>query len=83
MDEAASHLVAVIREVRPLVLATYNDNGGYGHPDHIQTHRVAMRSAELAADATYRADLGEALATSPRSMRTPCRAASWSRAITP
>src|SRR6478735_10321584 len=40
VDEAASHLVAVIREVRPLVLATYNDNGGYGHPDHIQTHRV-------------------------------------------
>jgi N-acetyl-1-D-myo-inositol-2-amino-2-deoxy-alpha-D-glucopyranoside deacetylase len=59
VDEAASHLVAVIREVRPLVLATYNDNGGYGHPDHIQTHRVAMRSAELAADATYRVDLGE------------------------
>jgi N-acetyl-1-D-myo-inositol-2-amino-2-deoxy-alpha-D-glucopyranoside deacetylase len=60
VDEAASHLVAVIREVRPQVLATYNDNGGYGHPDHIQAHRVAFRGAELAADPAYRPDLGEA-----------------------
>ena len=60
VDEAASHLVAVIREVRPLALATYNDNGGYGHPDHIQAHRVAMRAVELAADPTYRTDLAEA-----------------------
>jgi N-acetyl-1-D-myo-inositol-2-amino-2-deoxy-alpha-D-glucopyranoside deacetylase len=60
VDEAAGHLVAVIREVRPQALATYNDNGGYGHPDHIQAHRVAFRGVELAADATYRPDLGEA-----------------------
>ncbi|MEU1002769.1 N-acetyl-1-D-myo-inositol-2-amino-2-deoxy-alpha-D-glucopyranoside deacetylase [Streptomyces tibetensis] len=51
VDEAAAHLVEVIREVRPQVLVTYDDNGGYGHPDHIQAHRVAMRAAELAADA--------------------------------
>jgi N-acetyl-1-D-myo-inositol-2-amino-2-deoxy-alpha-D-glucopyranoside deacetylase len=50
VDEAAGHLVAVIREIRPQVLVTYDENGGYGHPDHIQTHRVAMRAAELAAD---------------------------------
>jgi N-acetyl-1-D-myo-inositol-2-amino-2-deoxy-alpha-D-glucopyranoside deacetylase len=60
LDEAAGDLVAVIREVRPQVLATYNDNGGYGHPDHIQAHRVAFRGVELAADATYRPDLGDA-----------------------
>ena len=60
VDEAASHLVAVIREVRPLALATYNANGGYGHPDHIQAHRVALRAVDLAADPAYRADLGEA-----------------------
>src|SRR5436190_11902390 len=53
-DEAAGHLVQVIREVRPQVLVTYDDNGGYGHPDHIQTHRVAMRAAELAAEAGWR-----------------------------
>ncbi|MFJ3620213.1 N-acetyl-1-D-myo-inositol-2-amino-2-deoxy-alpha-D-glucopyranoside deacetylase [Streptomyces iakyrus] len=51
VDEAAAHLVEVIREVRPQVLVTYDDNGGYGHPDHIQAHRVAMRAVELAAEA--------------------------------
>jgi N-acetyl-1-D-myo-inositol-2-amino-2-deoxy-alpha-D-glucopyranoside deacetylase len=50
VDEAAALLVAVVREVRPQVLITYDENGGYGHPDHIQAHRVAMRAAELAAD---------------------------------
>ncbi|MFC7846674.1 N-acetyl-1-D-myo-inositol-2-amino-2-deoxy-alpha-D-glucopyranoside deacetylase [Streptomyces sp. NPDC057382] len=49
VDEAAAHLVEVIHEVRPQVLVTYDDEGGYGHPDHIQAHRVAMRAAELAA----------------------------------
>ncbi|MEU6686861.1 N-acetyl-1-D-myo-inositol-2-amino-2-deoxy-alpha-D-glucopyranoside deacetylase [Streptomyces sp. NPDC046832] len=51
LDEAAGHLVEVIREVRPQVLVTYDENGGYGHPDHIQAHRVAMRAVQLAADA--------------------------------
>jgi N-acetyl-1-D-myo-inositol-2-amino-2-deoxy-alpha-D-glucopyranoside deacetylase len=50
LDEAAAHLVAVLREVRPQVVVTYDENGGYGHPDHIQAHRVAMRAVELAAD---------------------------------
>ncbi|MEU5823963.1 N-acetyl-1-D-myo-inositol-2-amino-2-deoxy-alpha-D-glucopyranoside deacetylase [Streptomyces sp. NPDC047803] len=54
LDEAAGHLVDVIREVRPQVLVTYDPDGGYGHPDHIQAHRVATRAAELAADAAYR-----------------------------
>ncbi|MBZ9639245.1 N-acetyl-1-D-myo-inositol-2-amino-2-deoxy-alpha-D-glucopyranoside deacetylase [Streptomyces sp. PSKA30] len=49
VDEAAAHLVEVIREVRPQVLVTYDPDGGYGHPDHIQAHRVAQRAAELAA----------------------------------
>lgn len=53
VDEAAAHLVEVIREVRPQVLVTYDDNGGYGHPDHIQAHRVAMRAAELAAESGW------------------------------
>ncbi|MFG1947998.1 N-acetyl-1-D-myo-inositol-2-amino-2-deoxy-alpha-D-glucopyranoside deacetylase [Nonomuraea sp. NPDC048826] len=50
LDEAAAELVAVIREVRPQVLVTYDENGHYGHPDHIQAHRVARRAFELAAD---------------------------------
>lgn len=59
VDEAAALLVEVIREVRPQVLVTYDPNGGYGHPDHIQTHRVAMRAADLAADPGFRTGLGE------------------------
>jgi N-acetyl-1-D-myo-inositol-2-amino-2-deoxy-alpha-D-glucopyranoside deacetylase len=49
LDEAAGHLVDVMREVRPQVVVTYDENGFYGHPDHIQAHRVAMRASELAA----------------------------------
>ena len=45
-EEAADHLVRVIEEVKPHVLITYDEFGGYGHPDHIQAHRVAMRAAE-------------------------------------
>ncbi|NYI46203.1 N-acetyl-1-D-myo-inositol-2-amino-2-deoxy-alpha-D-glucopyranoside deacetylase [Nocardioides aromaticivorans] len=60
LTEAANHLVAVIREVRPQVLVTYDEFGGYGHPDHIQAHRVAMYAAQLAAAPSYRRDLGEA-----------------------
>ena len=63
LDEAATHLVAVVREVRPQVLVTYDENGGYGHPDHIQAHRVAMRGYELAADPAFRPDLGAAWET--------------------
>ena len=48
VDEAARALVGVINEVRPQVMVTYDDNGFYGHPDHIQAHRVAWRAFELA-----------------------------------
>jgi len=57
---AAGDLVAVIREIRPQVLVTYDTYGGYGHPDHIQAHRVATYAAALAAAPSYREDLGEA-----------------------
>src|SRR6476661_10294892 len=60
LTEAADHLVAVIREVRPQVMVTYDQFGGYGHPDHIQAHRVATYAAALAAVPSYRKDLGEA-----------------------
>jgi len=45
-DEATRHLVEIINEVKPHVLITYDEFGGYGHPDHIQAHRVAMAAAE-------------------------------------
>ncbi|WP_110239360.1 N-acetyl-1-D-myo-inositol-2-amino-2-deoxy-alpha-D-glucopyranoside deacetylase [Nocardioides gilvus] len=60
LTEAANHLVTVIREVRPQVLVTYDEFGGYGHPDHIQAHRVSMYAAQLAAVDSYRRDLGPA-----------------------
>jgi len=48
VDQAAGALLDVIGEVRPQVLVTYDANGAYGHPDHIQAHRVAWRACELA-----------------------------------
>ncbi len=60
LTEASTLLVEIIREVRPQVLLTYDEFGGYGHPDHIQAHRVAMYGALLAAAPSYRPDLGEA-----------------------
>jgi N-acetyl-1-D-myo-inositol-2-amino-2-deoxy-alpha-D-glucopyranoside deacetylase len=56
LDEATAELATVIREIRPQVVVTYDENGGYGHPDHIQAHRVTMRAVELAADAGHGAD---------------------------
>ena len=50
VDQAADALLDVIGEVRPQVLITYDANGFYGHPDHIQAHRVAMRAFEQAGD---------------------------------
>ena len=58
--EAARHLVAVIRDEQPHVLVTYDDFGGYGHPDHIQAHRVAMYAASLAAAPSFAPELGQA-----------------------
>jgi N-acetyl-1-D-myo-inositol-2-amino-2-deoxy-alpha-D-glucopyranoside deacetylase len=63
LDEAVPHAVAVVREVRPQVVVTYDENGGYGHPDHIQAHRVAMAAVDAAADPAYRPDLGDAWTT--------------------
>jgi N-acetyl-1-D-myo-inositol-2-amino-2-deoxy-alpha-D-glucopyranoside deacetylase len=48
VDEAAGLLLEIIQEVRPQVIVTYDARGFYGHPDHIQAHRVAWRAFELA-----------------------------------
>jgi N-acetyl-1-D-myo-inositol-2-amino-2-deoxy-alpha-D-glucopyranoside deacetylase len=49
LDEAANELVKIILETKPQVLITYDEFGGYGHPDHIKAHQVAMRAAEIAS----------------------------------
>jgi len=59
LDEVAAPLIAITREFRPHVITTYDENGGYPHPDHIRTHEVAMVAWEQAGDASVRPDLGE------------------------
>jgi LmbE family N-acetylglucosaminyl deacetylase len=49
VDHAARRLSVILDEEEPDVLTVYDDDGGYGHPDHIQVHRVGMRAAELSA----------------------------------
>ncbi len=53
LDEAIGRLVWLIRRYRPHVVTTYNDFGGYGHPDHIRTHLVAVGAFERAGDAAW------------------------------
>jgi N-acetyl-1-D-myo-inositol-2-amino-2-deoxy-alpha-D-glucopyranoside deacetylase len=58
LGDAVGELVRVMREVRPQVVITYNENGGYGHPDHIQAHRVAVAAYDACADPARYADAG-------------------------
>jgi N-acetyl-1-D-myo-inositol-2-amino-2-deoxy-alpha-D-glucopyranoside deacetylase len=59
LDEAVGELVRVVREVRPQVVVSYDENGGYGHPDHIQAHRVALAAFDAAGDPARFPDTGE------------------------
>ncbi len=59
LTEAVRELVAVVRETRPQVLVTYDENGGYGHPDHIQAHRVAVAAFDAAGDPAFAPEVGE------------------------
>jgi len=59
IEEPVRRLVRVIREFRPHVITTYDENGGYPHPDHIRTHQVSMAAYEAAADHVQFPDEGE------------------------
>jgi LmbE family N-acetylglucosaminyl deacetylase len=48
LDEASARLAAILDEEQADVFSTYDENGGYGHPDHIQVHRVGLRAAQRA-----------------------------------
>lgn len=50
LGEASDRLARIIRQFRPHVLTTYDENGGYPHPDHIMTHTVSMAAVERATD---------------------------------
>lgn len=57
--DAARELVPVIREIRPQVVVTYDDFGGYGHPDHIQAHRVTHYALALAESPSFFSEGGQ------------------------
>lgn len=56
-ETLVARVVDVIREVRPHVILTFNEYGGYGHPDHIAIQRATTKAFSLAADASYQTDL--------------------------
>lgn len=58
-EEATAAVVRVIREFRPHVVITYDENGGYPHPDHIKVHAVSVRAWDAAADPEFHPELGE------------------------
>lgn len=57
--EATGRLVALVRRYRPHVMVTYNEEGGYGHPDHLMAHRITVDAFAAAGDATQYPDAGE------------------------
>jgi len=59
LEVAVRPLVAAVREFRPHVMLTYDENGGYPHPDHVMTHRVSVEAFEAAADPDRYPDCGE------------------------
>lgn len=59
LEEPVAELVKVIREFRPHVMTTYDENGGYPHPDHIRCHQVSVAAFEAAGDYRLHPDAGE------------------------
>ena len=59
VEEAAEPLVRLIRSFKPQVLTTYDENGGYPHPDHIKCHEISVFAFEKAADPDWHPELGE------------------------
>lgn len=57
-EQATAQVVAIIRQVRPQVMITHPDHGGYPHPDHLAVHDIALAAWQAAADSDYRPDLG-------------------------
>jgi len=81
VDQAARALLEVIAEVRPQAVVTYDAHGAYGHPDHIQAHRVAWRAFELAGadipDGPAKFYATAALGSGPEQVTTEIDAGAW------
>jgi LmbE family N-acetylglucosaminyl deacetylase len=59
LDEATGKLVRIVREARPATMVSYDSNGNYGHPDHINAHRIAVAAWDAAADPGRFEDAGQ------------------------
>jgi mycothiol S-conjugate amidase len=59
LEEAAERLVRLVRSFKPHVMTTYDENGGYPHPDHVMCHKVSVAAFEAAGDPTMYPDAGE------------------------
>lgn len=70
LDEAAARLARIVRAFRPLVVVSDDEQGGYGHPDHVQANRVTTRALELAADGGALPDAGPAWRVAKRYYHT-------------
>ncbi|HEX6352046.1 PIG-L family deacetylase [Actinophytocola sp.] len=75
VEEAAERLAVILREEKADVLTVYDDHGGYGHPDHIQVHRVGMRAAELVGtQRVYQGTMNRDLVLASRAARSDLEA---------
>lgn len=58
-EKVAQEIVQILREFRPHVIITYDENGGYPHPDHLKVHEVSMLAWDKSGDKNYHPELGE------------------------
>lgn len=58
-DDATKRLVGLVRQYRPQILITYDENGAYGHPDHIKCNVITQAAFEKSGDVDYHSELGE------------------------
>lgn len=76
--EAVGRVVRLIRQIRPDVLVTYDQGGGYGHPDHVTAHRITTAAVEAAADPARYPEYGPAWSV-PKFYNTANPASTWER----
>jgi mycothiol conjugate amidase Mca len=58
LDEATARLVRLVRQYRPQILISYNEEGGYGHPDHLNAHKITVAAFDAAGDESRYPDAG-------------------------
>ena len=79
LEEATGRLVALIRAERPQVVLTYDEHGGYPHPDHIRTHEVSVAAFEAAGDPGRFPEAGRPTSRSSSTTTPPSAGPGWRR----